>query len=244
MNYFENQRYNQKPQHVYDLALGQSDTLLVLVHGGGWIRGDKKAGNFDGGECLKYVSARYGLNVASVNYTLATDTLATAPITKYSPSRNRPTHNVMTAAKVIAERIGSTRTVLLGTSAGANIAALTYEFYPGVIDGFIGFYGAYDLRIDFDFSPQVLGMIDTYTRGDNRKKVGASPIFRRFPSDFLLYHGSNDIQIKAYQSAVMHYEHGGEFHLIDGKNHGFKPFGTKDRPSPWIERIIRYCYGG
>ena len=144
---------------------------------------------------------------------------------------------------MLAKRLKTTRSVLLGTSAGANIAALTYEFYPNVIDGFIGFYGAYDLTRFLDFSHQVEGMIKTYTSGDVRKLAGASPILRQsYSKSFLLYHGSEDIMIHPIQSALMARVHGGEFHLIDRAKHGFLPFGIKERPAPWIERLVRYCY--
>ena len=142
-----------------------------------------------------------------------------------------------------AIRCGHTAAAKLLISAGANIDALTYEFYPNVIDGFIGFYGAYDLTRFLDFSHQVEGMIKTYTSGDMRKLAGASPILRQsYPKSFLLYHGSEDIMIHPIQSALMARVHGGEFHLIDKAKHGFLPFGTKERPAPWVERLVRYCY--
>ena len=36
--YFADQAYGKEPQHTYDLCIGESSTLLILVHGGGWGR--------------------------------------------------------------------------------------------------------------------------------------------------------------------------------------------------------------
>lgn len=244
-DYFPNQSYGPEPQHTYDLETGQSQTLLILVHGGGWVKGDKRAANFDYGEAVKYVAKRYGLNVASVNYTLAKPGTPTAPLSAAGP-KPRPTHNVMIAASKIKKRVGATRVVLLGTSAGANIAALTYAYYKDQIDGFIGFYGAYDLVRSGDYSPAVQDMIDIYTGGSNRKEQTASPANIRFPSKkYLLFHGSADTVVKPIQSSVMKGKKpSGELSIITGKNHGFKVFGDKNDPAPWVERLIRFTYTG
>jgi len=243
--YFPDQSYGPEPQHRYDLATGQSQTLLILVHGGGWVKGDKRAANFDQGEAVKYVAARYGLNVASVNYTLARNGAPTAPLSVTGP-KPRPTHNVMIAAMKIKKRVGASRVVLLGTSAGANISALTYAYYPSIIDGFIGFYGAYQLTRQHDFSLTVQRMIDTYTGGSGRKKQTASPINIRFPiKKYLLFHGSDDTVVSSQQSSRMAaVKSTGELYIVDGVNHGFKVFGDKDHPAPWVERLIRFTYTG
>jgi len=243
--YFANQSYGPGPQHKYDLETTDSDILLVLVHGGGWVQGDKRAANFDNGEAIKYVAKRYGINIASVNYTLAKPGTPTAPINKDGP-KPRPTHNVYIAVTKIKQRTGASRVVLLGTSAGANIAALTYAYYKDKIDGFIGFYGVYDLKRSNDFNSTVQGMVDTYTGGSNQKKLTASPVNIRFPTKkYLLFHGNEDTVVESIQSALMvDKKPGAEFHLIEGKNHGFKVFGEKNDPAPWVERLIRFVYTG
>jgi acetyl esterase/lipase len=245
MKYHENQSYGSEPQHKYDLAEVRSDTLLVLVHGGGWIGGDKRDPNWDYGECVKYVAERYGMSVASVNYTLATEDTPTAPLNKDGP-KPRPTHNVMTAARITADRVGAKRITLLGTSAGANIAALTFRYYPDLIHGFIGFYGAYNLARTSDFPTNVQGMIETYTGSSFPKKLEASPQLTDFPKrKYLLYHGNSDNTVPPIQSALMQMRHpSGEFHTIAGAGHAIKPFGEKDSPSPWVERLVRYIHTG
>jgi len=242
---FLDQSYGPEPQHTYDLCIGQSETLLVLVHGGGWVKGDKRADNFDYGDAVSYVSERYGLSVASVNYTLATENTPTAPLNINGP-KPRPTHNVMIAVSKIKVKSGAHRVVLLGTSAGANIAALTYAYYKDDIDGFIGFYGAYDLKWSNDFHPVVQDMIDVYTGGSDAKELTASPSKIRFPDKkYLLYHGELDTVVNPMQSIAMeNAKPGAELHLVEGEGHGFKVFGEKDDPAPWVERLIRFIYTG
>lgn len=245
IEYHEDQTYGGGEKHTYDLAIGESKTLLILVHGGGWIGGDKKAVNFDNGEAVKYIAERYGLNVASINYVLATEDRPTAPLDINGPLP-RPTHNVMTAATVIRDRVSAERVVLLGTSAGANISALTYLYYPDVIDSFIGFYGPYDLTKPGEFSYLVRGMINTYTGGDEDKVFAASPTLSPLWPDrkVLLFHGDVDDTVDVNQSIVLSEVIDAELYTLELHNHAFKVFGEKSNPAPWVERLIRFTYTG
>ena len=257
MTYYANESYGPDPWHTYDLSTryGSSDILLVLVHGGGWTQGDKRAGNFDNGECVKYISERYGMSVASINYTLATPETPTAPTNvdkkashrswHYDPTNamNMPSANVLHASQLLRRKTKARRVILLGSSAGANIAALTYQFWPIEFEGFIGFYGVYDLLAN-DFSSIVKERIDIYTGNHFDKLQGGSLMYRSFPESFLLFHGAEDEHVQLSQSSKMHQRHGGELHVVNGHGHSFNVFGDKDNPAPWMERIVRYCYVG
>jgi len=245
MTYYANESYGPDPWHTYDLSTryGSSDILLVLVHGGGWTQGDKRAGNFDSGECVKYISERYGMSVASINYTLATDETPTAPIAVDNPASGRPFANVLHASQLLRRKTKARRVILLGSSAGANIAALAYQFWPIEFEGFIGFYGVYDLLAN-DFSSIVKDRIDIYTGKHFDKLQGGSLMYRSFPESFLLFHGAEDEHVQLSQSSKMHQKHGGELHVVNGHGHSFNVFGDEDNPAPWMERIVRYCYVG
>lgn len=245
LEYYEDQSYVQDERQSYDLMTGESSTLLVLVHGGSWNGGNKRNPNFDNGEIVKYVAQRYGLNVAAVNYTLATAERATAPLDKNTPLPN-PAEDVMRAVNIIKQRIGATRVVLLGSSAGANIAGLTYVYYPDLIDGFIGFYGPYDLTKSEDFPQSINDAIDIYTGSDPARKLSASPSkSTNWPDRLvLLYHGDADGLVSKNQSIDLDTKINADLNILQGFDHGFKVFGEKDNPAPWVERMIRYIYTG
>jgi len=217
-----------------------SDTLLVLIHGGGWVGGDKIARNFDDGLIVNYVSCRYGMNVASINYTLATSDEPTAPV-KGSPY---VLDNIHVAIEVIKERTWAKRVVVLGTSAGANLGYLAAIRYPDLINGFIGFYGVYDLRETVDFQANVADMIAQYTGNETERLEGGSPIeYPRPHTPYVLYHGDSDVVVNARQSEIMRSSMI-EVNILPGYDHAFKPFGERDNPAPWVERMVRYIHCG
>jgi acetyl esterase/lipase len=156
---------------------------------------------------------------------------------------NMPSANVLHASQLLRRKTKARRVILLGSSAGANIAALTYQFWPIEFEGFIGFYGVYDLMAK-DFSSIVNERIDIYTSNHFDKLQGGSLISRPFPESFLLFHGAEDEHVQLSQSSKMHQRHGGELHVVNGHGHSFNVFGDKDNPAPWMERIVRYCYVG
>jgi acetyl esterase/lipase len=232
--------YGPYAQHTYDLANPYDKRyLLVLVHGGGWVGGDKHAPNFNNGDDVLTVATEHGIAVASINYTLATEDEPTAP-TNTSPN---VLDNIRVAVETLKREVNPDRTVLLGTSAGANLAALAFQRYPDLIDGFIGFYGAYDLnesyRVVIDFSPTVQDMIQTFTGGEQGKLDASSPDYYGMDDrpPVLLFHGDQDTTVYPRQSIMMARTKD-KLVIVKGKGHAFKPFDSEH-----IDCVIDYVKG-
>lgn len=108
---------------------------VVVVHGGSW-----SGGGSEQLPELNTVLAHSGYNVASINYRLA-------PFYK-SPAQVEDLHKAMCYLKDNADELGidTTRFVLLGRSAGAQISLCgSYTFHDPCIVGTISYYGPADM---------------------------------------------------------------------------------------------------
>ena len=182
--------------------------------------------------------------MASINYALASGGTPTAPLDVNGPLPS-PTQDIFDAAQVIKAAVGATRVVLLGTSAGANLAALAHSFYPTEFDGFVGFYGAYDLNQAADFDAGVQAAIVTFTGGSATKVNTASPALLTFPAqDYLMYHGDADVTIDDAQSTLMDTAHAGTLSILAGEVHAFKVFGEPEAQAAWVPDLIDYIING
>lgn len=249
MKHLIDHKYGRAPQHVLRYKIVKSDVAVLIVPGGGWVGTSIAPANFNNGEDVRTIAEQYGISVGICTYTTAREGFPTAQITRDNPRRNRPTHNVMTAAKMLKELSGAKYLTLVASSAGGQIAATTYSFYPDVIDRLVCFYGAFDLTKPEEFSKSVQAMIRTYTGNQWNKKVGSSPVFdKKFPEKkYLLFHGDRDPVVHAIQSArMLKFHPQGELVVVPGKGHGakFKPFGTEDNPPPYMARLIKFFHTG
>ena len=127
-------------------AVGRSPAPCVIVlHGGGWIEGDRK----DNGtkRPLNDWLARRGYAVASIDYRLSPASIWPAP-----------RDDVLAAMAYLRSHatalgIDPSRFVLLGRSAGGQIAAATaYSAHDPGIRGVIVFYAPTDFRMTWDAS--------------------------------------------------------------------------------------------
>jgi len=115
---------------------GETSPIVVVVHGGSWRSGSR----LEMPELSRYLAAR-GYAVASIDYGLA-------PATKFPG----PVEDVRAALAFLRSRsknlsIDPDRVVLLGRSAGSQIAlAAAAERLPGV-RGVVDFYGPNDMRL-------------------------------------------------------------------------------------------------
>ena len=184
-------------------------TLLIFVHGGGWTGGDKDAPNFAG---MQEFADQSGYYCRSINYTLATPEQQSFPIVMWDVEQLR---------RVFVKELQPTRTFYVGSSAGANIAALSAYWYrdKNNLSGFIGFYGAYNLRRSEDFNAEVNRRMKIYL--GPRGAWQASPPPLDIP--MLLIHGTKDKTVLPVQSERM-----GKTLLVDEK-HAFKIFNYSDR---------------
>jgi acetyl esterase/lipase len=116
--------------------------VVIVVHGGGWDNGDR-----DQIPHFNHWLARAGYNVAAISYRLA----PTYPW----PAQRDDTLQAIAWLKANATQldIDATRIVLMGRSAGAQIAgAVAYAANDPAIRGFIGLYGVYDMNFVWSIS--------------------------------------------------------------------------------------------
>lgn len=121
---------------------GASAPVIVVVHGGGW-----DSGNRDQIPHFNHWLAGQGYHVAAISYRLA-------PEFPW-PAQRDDTLQAIAWLKQNAGmlKIDATRIVLLGRSAGAQIAgAVAYAAEDPAIRGFIGLYGVYDMNFVWSIS--------------------------------------------------------------------------------------------
>ncbi len=96
----------------YDLALPASSpkALVVIVHGGGWTSGGKRLFR----PTIRMLATE-GYAAASVGYRLASSSSKAFPASL---------EDVRCAIRAVAERVGARKTIILGASAGAHLAAM------------------------------------------------------------------------------------------------------------------------
>jgi len=206
-------KYGTESIQEYDM---QSIPLLMLIHGGGWSGGDKDADNFKGYQ-------GDGFNVISMNYHLS-------PQARWYEA----VLDIRRARILLQKRLNPSKVILCGTSAGANLASLTYTIWPHLFHGFIGFYGAYDLTRKQDYSAKVNGMIDVFT--PSRRQ--ASPIFKPNVKNLnaLLIHGGLDETILPIQSELMSAAIPGSKLIINQTEiHAFEIADYSDKIKEFIE---------
>ena len=127
---------------------------VIVVHGGGWDSGDREqlAG-------LNHWLARQGYAVAAIDYRLAPKAVW--------PAQRDDVRAAIVWLKAHASELGidATRLVLLGRSAGGQIAgAVAYTENDPAIRGFVGLYSPYDMHFAWKYardddvlkSPQLL----------------------------------------------------------------------------------------
>ena len=115
------------------------NTLLVYIHGGGWSFGDQYTHH----AIAESFSKSSGLSLVSIGYSLA-------PQKKHPYQNNECTHILQELMKKFANDYGGDlKCILIGDSAGANIAFSAYLnlFKPDLKKKVLGlalFYGVYD----------------------------------------------------------------------------------------------------
>jgi acetyl esterase/lipase len=183
----------------YPSALGGKRPCVIVVHGGSWKSGD----NTQLPE-LNSILSREGYHVAAINYRLAPDSQSPAPV--------QDVKDAIAFLKNNAEKwhIDTNRFVLLGRSAGAQIALLAaYTLNEPCIKGVIDFYGPADMVWGYSIPSNPLIMDSRKVMEDYlgssydaspKNYENSSPIL--FASEksppTLLIHGENDVLV-AYE---------------------------------------------
>ncbi|MGY3214416.1 alpha/beta hydrolase fold domain-containing protein [Mucilaginibacter sp. HD30] len=215
----------------YPAQAGGKRPCVLVIHGGSWSSGDSKQLP----ELNSHLAAM-GYNVAAINYRKAPQ--------YQSPLQVEDVKNALVylRARAGSLNIDTNKFVLLGRSAGAQIALLAaYTFKDAGIKGVIDFYGPSDMVWGYSVpaSPLVMdsrGVMEQYLGGtyDEVQKN----YFTSSPIEFvdssspptLIIHGENDVlvayehsrrlDLKLEQNSIKHYwlkipwaTHGFDFNL-------------------------------
>jgi len=199
----ENVSYGPHDRNKMDVMLpsGRSTSktkILVLIHGGGWIGGDKSDFdvilNRDNIENLKKEFP--DIAVFSFNYRLATSEANQYPAAE---------QDVKAAMDFIFKnassyQVNSNATYILGGSAGAHLAALYTVKNPSTrIKGTIGISGPYELKSLYtDGNNEARQVLEAFLGGTpqnmEQNYFNASPFnfINNTPTKYLLLHGRGD----------------------------------------------------
>ncbi|QHS54914.1 alpha/beta hydrolase [Mucilaginibacter sp. 14171R-50] len=174
---------------------------IIIVHGGSWSSGDSKQLPE-----LNSLLAHAGYNVASINYRLAPKFQAPLAITDVEQAFIYLRKNAGTLS------IDTNNFVLLGRSAGAQIALLSAYKYPqNGLKGVIDFYGPADMVWGYSAPASKLIMdsravMERYLGGTYKtvpdKYFANSPIefVNRQSVPTLIIHGDNDVLVSPVHS--------------------------------------------
>jgi len=170
--------------------------VVIVVHGGSWAGGDSKQLP----ELNSYLAAK-GYNVASINYRMAPKWQTPAPVEDIQATI---AYIRAHAAELHAD---TNKTVLLGRSAGAQIALLAaYTIHEPAIKGVIDFYGPADMVWGYSVPSNPLIMDSRKVMSDY---IGGTYVqvpqkyFKCSPVEFvsktsvptLMIHGMNDVLV-------------------------------------------------
>ena len=217
--------------HYRPLGVAEAAPAVVLVHGGGWMRGDPSQA---AGNALHF--ARRGIATLAISYRLAPEHRFPAPLDDVR-------HGLRWVRSHAGELgIDPDRLALLGLSAGAhlailahlsgNVAALAPDLPPDLrevpetVRAVVAHYGPYDL------TRRRSGMIDALL-GPRAEDAAwarlASPIAHagRATAPLLLIHGTADQVVSWHESERMHaallaVDKPSELLLLEGAPHAFQ----------------------
>ncbi len=193
LNYVSYADGKQLSLDFYPSQLPGKQPCIIVVHGGSWAGGDSKQL-----PDLNSYLAHKGYHVASINYRLAPKYQTPAPVEDIKEAMRY----LRTHADEL--HIDTTKFVLLGRSAGSQIALLAaYTLHDPDLKGVIEFYGPVDMVWGYSIPSNPLIMdsrkvMNDYVGGTYaeipQKYHDCSPLFfadKNSPPT-LMIHGSND----------------------------------------------------
>lgn len=199
----ENVSYGSHERNKMDVLLpsdrNPSKTkILVLIHGGGWIGGDKRDFNaiLDRNNMEELKRQFPDIAVFILNYRLATSENNQYP----AAEQDVKTAMDFIFSKANSYQVNADATYILGGSAGAHLAALYAIKNPSVrLKGVIGISGAYELvSLYSDGNDEARTVLETFLGGtpqtQEQKYFNASPynFVSSTTTKYLLLHGSGD----------------------------------------------------
>ena len=236
MDFYQAKAFNLSSLHpAIDLPEIPSDKhpCVIIVHGGSWAGGDNKQLP----ELNSYLATK-GYNVAAINYRLAPKYQTPAPV-----------EDIRAAIAYLKKHanelhIDTTNFVLLGRSAGAQIALLAaYTMHEASLKGVIDFYGPADMVWGYSKPSNPLIMNSRKVMGDyvgGTYKQVPEKYFASSPLEFvsrqsvptLIIHGGNDVLVSPEHSRRLN---------LKLQQHGIKHYWLK---LPWATHGFDYNLNG
>ena len=245
-----NVSYGSDPAQKMDVYLpaGRTDTtkLIILVHGGAWMTGDKS----DFSSFVPVLQLRLpGYAIANINYRLATIAA------NHFPTQE---NDMKAAVDFLVQKSDdyriSKKIILLGASAGAHMALLqAYKYSSPKIKAVVDFFGPTDmialynslptgsltqmaLQIALNGTPTTNASLYAQSSPINFVNAQSSPtlIFHGTADDVVPISQSNDLKAKLQSFGVVH-------QMVTYPNHGHDvwPATTMDDAFNKIEAFIR-----
>lgn len=209
---------NAKQRFDYYSSGQMSDTLILIVHGGAWVTGDKSGFT----EHSKFF-ADEGYSVVNMNYRLAPGSTYPAPLQDIKSvlekiEKNPSEYNLNSGYE----------TVLIGHSAGAHLSALysvdEEDYGMPQVDKMIGLAGPYDFVV-LEMAGGTAPLLDLFLDGISKEEVSpARQIEANDPTEFLLFCGDEDALVPEDQGEIFESdlkEDGvaAKYFLIEGRTH-------------------------
>lgn len=181
--------------------------VVVVVHGGGWIGGDKAD---EHRQMIATTLAEAGFVVASVNYSLAPDQIFPQPVTDVQAAIAW----LREPAQVTALGIDPTRIAALGDSSGGNLVGLVGSMGEGALDmgsrvkAVVSLSGPMSFEVDLASGggeSSVLTYLGCTDAAQCPNRQLASPAYYVDDSDaaYLLVNGTEDTTVTPLQVEVM-----------------------------------------
>ncbi|MCC6960904.1 MAG: alpha/beta hydrolase [Dehalococcoidia bacterium] len=215
--------------------------LVMLIHGGGWSKGDKESGSSTGifAELLNR-----GYTVSSIDYRLAPE--------YQFPAQMQDVTCAVLYLKQHAKELGidPARIGAYGSSAGGHLASLLgttggHGYEMGIttlnaeVAAVVDLFGPTDLTVKFDGSQDEIVMRAFGTTDRTSKELQqASPVLQVSADDppFLIIHGEDDklvplSQGETFYKALVAAGVDAEFVPVANAGHGFTPVGGPISPN-------------
>jgi acetyl esterase/lipase len=226
-------------------------SVIVNVHGGGWVGGDKALG--EGAENIPAL-VKAGYLVASINYRLA-------PQNKF-PAQIEDVKCAIRYLRASADlyHLDVNRIGIMGESAGGHLAVLAalsdssagwdvgeYVDQSSRVNAVVDLYGPVDLTDPAFFDLADSKGLDVFGTNDPLSPVLklANPITYVSSSapPFLIFHGAEDTYVPPTQSEELYnrlkiFNIPAQFFLVKNAKHGLKPVGN-DPIAPSLEKITQ-----
>jgi acetyl esterase/lipase len=245
-----NVAYGNDPAQVMDIYLpagrnADSTKVIVLVHGGAWVEGDKK--DFETYlPVIKQKLKEYA--IVNINYRLASSS------GNYFPTQENDMKAVLDF--IIQKRKEyniSGKFVLFGASAGAHMAMLQgYKYSTPGVKAIIDFFGPVDMVRLYNQAPTTIAQYGIQMLLSGTPTTNPSLYQQSSPINFIdaqdpptiIFHGTSDMIVDVSHSTLLQIElqsHGvvNSLHLYTGLGHTLWPEAIMDDAFDKMESFIR-----